>query len=211
MSPNESLELRLRALETIATGTAPLKAPDAGARSIARRADDATASFRAAVTAHDPIRRFVDGYELNAPLLRPPLPTDGHHAAGDEPAPAAEVKAALVLEAEADVRATERDLRELEALDKRGLAGAGTLAGHDALRPDLDKLRGELPGVVRSYAALEDRVTALLQRYGDHVRGRTALRLTAQVDAVSEIFIAWNALVSHAEDVATKLERARDA
>ena len=171
MTPNDSLELRLRSLETLASGAAPLRAPN-DARSIARRADDATSAFRAAVTAHDPLRRFVDGFDLNAPLLRPPLPTDGLHAAGDEPAPTAEVKAALVLEAEADIRATERDLRELEALDKRGLAAAGSLAGYEALRPRLAELSGELPSVVRSYAALEDRVTSLLQRYGDHVRPR---------------------------------------
>lgn len=35
--------------------------------------------------------------------------------------------------------------------------------------------------------------------------------LIAQVNAVSEIFIAWNALVTRAEEIATKLERARDA
>ena len=38
-------------------------------------------------------------------------------------------KAALILDAEQDIRTLERELREIELLEKRGAAGAGRLAG----------------------------------------------------------------------------------
>jgi hypothetical protein len=64
--------------------------------------------------------------EFNAALLRPPLPVSPEAQAAALP-PA--VKAILVLEAESDFRALERDLRELDTLEKRGIAGAGSLQG----------------------------------------------------------------------------------
>jgi hypothetical protein len=38
-------------------------------------------------------------------------------------------KVALILEAENEIRSLERDLREVEALEQRGIVGAGKLAG----------------------------------------------------------------------------------
>lgn len=41
----------------------------------------------------------------------------------------AEVKATLVIEAAADIKATERNLREIEVLQQREVEGAGDLEG----------------------------------------------------------------------------------
>lgn len=38
-------------------------------------------------------------------------------------------KAALILDAEQDIRTFERELRDIDILEKRGAAGAGKLAG----------------------------------------------------------------------------------
>lgn len=193
-----ALESRLRVIETIATGQAPARYD--ASKSITRRADEATTAFRTVVETpgNEPIRRFVDGYEANAALLRTPLPTDGLPI-GDEPMPSNETKAIMVLEAEADLRSVEKDLRELEALDKRDLAGAGTLGAHESLQQSLQQLRAELPAVARSYSALEDRLTTVLEHYNAHISN------------VSELFISFNSVISQAEETVRRLERAKDA
>ena len=72
--------------------------------------------------------------DVNAPLLAPQLPLlqpaqiqelaqqEGSRLSG-------QAKAILVLEAEDDLKTLERELREIDILNKRGLAGAGKLAG----------------------------------------------------------------------------------
>lgn len=46
-----------------------------------------------------------------------------------------QVKAAMVLETRSDLLDAERGLREIEVLEKRGVAGAGTLEGEYLLLP----------------------------------------------------------------------------
>lgn len=41
----------------------------------------------------------------------------------------AHAKAALILDSENDLKSLDRDLRDIEALEKRGIAGAGRLPG----------------------------------------------------------------------------------
>lgn len=63
--------------------------------------------------------------DLNKALLVPHLPTSSQ--AGSDLTPSA--KAALILDSESDLRNLDRELREIETLDKRGTAGAGKLQG----------------------------------------------------------------------------------
>lgn len=63
--------------------------------------------------------------DLNKALLVPQLPTSSQ--AGSDQTPS--VKAALILDSESDLRDLDRQLREIETLDKRGTAGAGKLQG----------------------------------------------------------------------------------
>ena len=99
-------------------------------------------------------------------------------------------KAALVLDAEQDMRALERELREIDVLEKQGAAGAGRLAGvvpHTANRQreadgvllltDVESVQSRLETVIsekqvlrKSYAALESRVEQLLADYDNYVR-----------------------------------------
>lgn len=55
--------------------------------------------------------------------------TEGAITASSLVAPQA--KAALLFEAESEMRALERDLTEIERLDERGVVGPGKLAGED--------------------------------------------------------------------------------
>jgi hypothetical protein len=65
---------------------------------------------------------FAD--ELNEPLLRAPALSNPNP---DELPPA--TKLMMVLEAEQELRQLERELREIDALDSRGVVGAGELEG----------------------------------------------------------------------------------
>ena len=69
--------------------------------------------------------------DANKPLLVPQLSAAASHTdnalSGEELGPHA--KAALILDAEQDIRSFERELRDIDILEKRGAAGAGKLAG----------------------------------------------------------------------------------
>lgn len=72
--------------------------------------------------------------EVNAPLLVPQLPTAALYASTAGSDLSIHAKASLVLEAEQEIRTIERELREIETLEKRGVAGAGRLAGESIYR-----------------------------------------------------------------------------
>lgn len=67
--------------------------------------------------------------DLNAPLLSPALavPPPPSTESGSPASHAAQL--ALVLEAEHDLRTVDRELREVQVLDERDVAGAGKLGG----------------------------------------------------------------------------------
>lgn len=102
-------------------------------------------------------------------------------------------KVSLILEAESEIRALERDLREIEILDKRGVVAAGKLPGEwtvgqkcdvwhadvehesrcaevQALHPELTSLKKTVQPPSSSYANLESRAATILDRYTEHVR-----------------------------------------
>lgn len=65
--------------------------------------------------------------EVNEPLLtcQPPAPQSSLTGADLTPG----AKVTLILEAEQEIRALERDLRDIETLAERDVVGAGRLAG----------------------------------------------------------------------------------
>lgn len=94
---------------------------------------------------------------------------------------------ALLKDMEPDLRAADRDIREIQALDKRGVTGAGKLGG--AMKAQLsnfagrishiivehEPLRSRLEALIKAthhdnlmYRTLEDRLADLLQRYASH-------------------------------------------
>ncbi len=101
----------------------------------------------------------------------------------------------MVLEAEQELRQLERELREIDALDSRGIVGAGQLGGthsaaeqamlpdpviladsllelgaeHATLRPQLGELQTAEAPLATGYGHLDDQANALLGRYNDYV------------------------------------------
>ncbi|GAA6060149.1 hypothetical protein JCM10212_001446 [Sporobolomyces blumeae] len=198
VSPELAIDLRLRFLEALVSSrpsryTQSRPTPP----SLARRVSLLEAELKSALDSNastEAVRRFVQNYDYNAPLLSiPPVP-----AAPDELEVTPQAKVALTLEAEHELRQLERGLREIETLEQRGVVEAGKLPEHEALVPRLEQLETNLAPIVREHAAIEQRTTTLLQRYNDHIA------------TLSELFVAWNDIITEAEDAVDRLEKQRN-
>ncbi|KAI0260092.1 hypothetical protein BC834DRAFT_902306 [Gloeopeniophorella convolvens] len=210
LAPAQSLELRVRWLEALLYG---VKAEDTLARpgerhaslkrgdTVARAAERAQRRLGDLAGAHDPVRKFLAHYEQHAQYLTPAFALSGTLPSTAPPAYAdmsPSELAALAAELEPDIRAADRDMREIEALQQRGTAGAGKLAEYEALQPRLEALLLRHEEDLARAAALEKRVGALVRQY------------TLQVDTLSELFVAWDETLRGAEDRVGKLEKERE-
>ncbi|PCH36258.1 hypothetical protein WOLCODRAFT_81749 [Wolfiporia cocos MD-104 SS10] len=206
MPPALSLDLRLRWLETLLYGARPdvaeRKPHDAQkGTSLARRAAGLQHKLDTLVQGNDGLRKFMDHYDQHAQYLSPAFTLSGVL-----PTPAAPAYAhlspteldALLVEMEPDIRAADRDLREIQALEERGVTGAGRLAEHKDLQPRLDALLKAQEEDARRAEALERRIAKLMERYA------------SRVDTLSELFVVWDETIGETEDQVSRLERDRE-
>ncbi|CAE6444191.1 unnamed protein product [Rhizoctonia solani] len=199
MSPELMLELRLRWLEALVLGidkdgnaTAPREQDIAGG-TLVRKVNQAQRALDDVVKTNDGLRKFMGVYNQNAHLLTPAF---AHGLTPSETTLVSDLEALLV-ESEADIRAADRDLREIAELESRGVLDAGKLPGHEPLRLQVDALIQTHLEDLAKFESLEERIGALISTYSSHV------------DGLSEIFVAWDIALSQAEATVTKLEKAR--
>lgn len=89
---------------------------------------------------------------------------------------------AFLAELEPDIRAADRDMREIEMLEKKGVTGAGKLPG-PSVRPSPSSLSPSprvVPHVLNrvgaaDYEALQPRLEALLQKHREDLELASAL------------------------------------
>jgi len=203
--PVLSLDLRLRWLETVLYGSRPettdrKQGESKNTATLARRAGELQRQLDGIVQNNDGLRKFMDHYEQYALYLTPSFALSG--TLPIEP-PTYENMSPSELEAflseiEPDIRAAERDLREIKALEDKGVTGAGKLADYKDLQPRLDALLRAQEEDATKAAALERRVAGLMDRYA------------TRVDTLSELFVAWDESIRGAEDELSRLERDRD-
>ncbi|KAJ7694912.1 hypothetical protein B0H14DRAFT_3100584 [Mycena olivaceomarginata] len=189
-----SLELRLRWLEAILLG---VKQEFGSGETLLRSAEDVQKRLIGIVNSNDGLKRFMDhcpciSFHLLLSFMK--MCADDQHAHLLTPdyavaeAPKYESMSAseletFLVEMEPDIRAAERDMQEIEALEKKGPRLDALLKAH---REDLDLV-----------ASLEKRVARLMEGHA------------TQVDALSELFVAWDDTVMDAEDKILRLERDR--
>ena len=94
-----------------------------------------------------------------------------------------------------DIRSADRDLRDIDTLEKKGATGGGKLEDHEALQPRLDKALKRHNEDTARFRALEQRVTTLLEQYA------------TQVDTFSELFVEWSETIAEIEERISKLEK----
>ncbi|CAD6573329.1 MAG: hypothetical protein CYPHOPRED_005119 [Cyphobasidiales sp. Tagirdzhanova-0007] len=194
-----AIDLRVRLLEVLVGLDTPMARMDKMKKSISRRAHDVVEEVYQALDAAglEAVKRFLEGYDLNAPLLVPQLTASTQMALSSSDL-VPQAKAILILEAEQDIRNLERELREIDALEKRGVVSAGRLANYQPLKPRLLQLQEDLTAIASSYSSLEKRVESVLSSYDSYV------------NTVSQLFINWNDAITQAEKAVTMIERERD-
>ncbi|KDN40644.1 hypothetical protein RSAG8_07973, partial [Rhizoctonia solani AG-8 WAC10335] len=197
--PELMLQLRLRWLEALVLGidkdgnAAPPREQDIVGGTLARKVSQAQHALDDVVKTNDGLRRFMGVYNQNAHLLTPAF---AHGLTPSETTSVSDLEA-LLLESEADIRTADRDLREIAELESRGVLDAGKLPGHEPLQPRVDALIQAHLEDLAKFESLEERIGALISGYSSHV------------DGLSELFVAWDIALSHAETTVTKVEKAR--
>ncbi len=84
---------------------------------------------------------------------------------------------------------------------------------YEQLQPRLDTLRKSYDENIEHAARLEKRIAAILERHSTQARldfpSSPTKSYQRQVDALSELFVAWDDTLTDAEHKITKLERER--
>ncbi|KAI0831838.1 hypothetical protein BC628DRAFT_1310537 [Trametes gibbosa] len=210
ISPMLSLELRLRWLETLLFGArhdVPEQAAKGGVKAdkfkdgdtLARRAEGLQRKLDSVVQNSDGLKRFMDRYDQYAHLLSPQFALSGllqMNPPTYENMSPSELEAFLG-EMESDIRAAERDLREISALEAKGVTGAGKLGDYEVLQPRLEALFKAHDEDLHLAAALEKRIALLMDRYATNV------------DTLSELFVSWDQSIRDTEDEVHRMARDR--
>ncbi|KAI0630692.1 hypothetical protein C8Q77DRAFT_1063213 [Trametes polyzona] len=211
ISPMLSLELRLRWLETLLFGAkhdALEQAAKAGVKvgklkdgdTLVRRAESLQRRLDSIIQSSDGLKRFIDRYDQYAHLLTPQFALSSTLPITPptyENMSQSELEAFLS-EMESDIRAAERDLREISELEAKGVTGAGKLGDYEALQPRLDALLQAHDEDLRTAADLEKRIALLMDRYATNV------------DTLSELFVSWDQSIRDTEEEVHKMERDRE-
>ncbi|KZT65785.1 hypothetical protein DAEQUDRAFT_676262 [Daedalea quercina L-15889] len=202
IAPALSLDLRVRWLETLLYGAraegAERKHIEAkNGETLARRAEELQQKLDEILQANDGLRKFMEHYDQHAQYLTPSFALSGTIPVNPpiyENMSASELEAFLT-EMEPDIRAAERDMREIAALEEKGVTGAGRLTEYKDLQPRLNALLKAHEEDAQMAARLEKRIAGLMDRYA------------TRVDTLSELFLAWDESLRTSEDQITKLER----
>lgn len=162
---------------------------------LVRLAENVQQRLEVVVESNEGLKKFMGHYDQHAQYLTSAFAMSG---VVEDASPYAgmtpdEIDAFLV-EMEPDVRAADRDMQEIEALVKKGVVGAGRLPGHAKLQPRLDAVIAANKADLELVAALEQRITAVMQK---HARS---------VDALSELFVSWDDALTMAEDSIVEIE-----
>lgn len=86
--------------------------------------------------------------------------------------------------------------------------------GYEQLQPRLEALMQAQDEDLAHAAALESRITSIMDRHATQVSNALAQSATVcdnawQIDALSELFVAWDDTLTDAEDKVSKMERER--
>ncbi|KAG6879247.1 hypothetical protein C0992_004241 [Termitomyces sp. T32_za158] len=203
IDPRLALDLRLRWLEALLVGvgvsggnvskTGRKSTEEAHTPSLCRAAGDLQQRLDVIVASNDGLRRFLAQYDQYAHFLSPAFALSDPTSEGNTMS-VAQLEA-LLTEMEPDIRAAERDMREIEMLESKGVTGAGKLGSYEELQPRLDKLLIQYREDAELAESLEKRIASLVERHA------------TQVDTLSELFVAWDDAVTDVEDRLVRFEK----
>lgn len=217
IDPVLALELRLRWLEALvlgvkqdlgrdrkgkareeySTATAAIASLKHG-ETLSRLTEKVQQKLEKAVQGNEGLTKFMNQYDKHAPLLMPSFVLSD--TVPDPPTydkMSSEELDAFLTEIEPEIRAADRDMLEVEALEKRGVTGAGRLLDYEELHPRLKAILVAHEEDARLADSLERRIASLVERHATYV------------DTLSELFLAWDDTITEAEDKLARMERER--
>ncbi|KAI0291668.1 hypothetical protein B0F90DRAFT_1642085 [Multifurca ochricompacta] len=202
LSPTQSLELRVRWLEALLYGPKHEPKPEMKhGETLTRAAELAYRRMDDLANTHNVLRKFLSHYEQHAQYLNPAFALSGTLpviAPPDYAEMAPAELAALATELEPDICAADNDMREINALQQKGVTGAGKLSDYEALQPRLEALLLRHAEDLERATALEKRVARIVRQYA------------LQTDSLSELFVAWDETLRAAEDKVGKMEKVQE-
>ncbi|KAK7061010.1 hypothetical protein VNI00_000745 [Paramarasmius palmivorus] len=206
LEPELALELRVRWLEALVLGVkddnsisalSGLKKPAEikEGETLMRAAQDLQKRLNSITEGNDGLKRFISHYDQHAQYLTPSFALSGlHETPTYESMTPAELETYLK-EMESDIRSADRDMREIEALEQKGVTGAGKLASYVPLLPRLEKLMKDYDEDAQRVDKLEKRIARIIESHATYI------------DALSELFVAWDDAIHEAETERARKER----
>ncbi|KAI0083480.1 hypothetical protein BDY19DRAFT_900274 [Irpex rosettiformis] len=198
VTPEVAFELRTRLLESIVIG------PQSNVRGtrttpLTKDIEDVQKKLQAVVqsSGSDSLRWFVDNYDQYQKYLTPAFALSGIIPTSTplyENMSPNELEAFLT-EMGPDIRAADRDLREIEMLESKDVTAAGKLPEYQKLQPRLEQLLQESEENRRKHDELEQRIAKVMNQYA------------TTTDKLSELFVAWDDTLYDAEGQVAKLHR----
>ncbi|KAH8926004.1 hypothetical protein BT69DRAFT_1348342 [Atractiella rhizophila] len=181
-------------LEEKRAGKAVGDADEAEGVSVARRTGEIEKQLKEVVDGlrDHSVRRFIDSYNLNAQLLKPPLAVE----TPNDKEISYESKALILSDMSNEIIALERNLREIETFEQRGTVGGRSLGESEELKPEVEELQKQtFPELSKGYGTLEERTSQLLADYNHYV------------DTLSELFVEWNRTLEDVEETLKRWEK----
>lgn len=191
VTPAMSLELRLRWLEALLVGVNAKASYSAGMKkgkkmTLFKRAEELQKQMEGIANANEGLKKFMDRCAYGYFLFLPPsfsILTDDTYTPYLTPSfilsgitPQASFLTsseldALLSEIESDIRSADRDLQEIEELEKRGVMDAEKLGDCERLRGRLEALVNRHEEDLKNAKELEGRIARLLERHATKVGG----------------------------------------
>jgi len=177
VTPELALELRTKLLETMVVGSQTVtrhERPGGKGIPLIRDIEEIQRKLDAAVqgSGSDSLRWFVDNYDQYKQYLTPAFALSGIIPTStplyDNMSPS-ELEAFLA-EMDPDIRAADRDLREIEMLEKKGVTAANKLPEYQRLQPRLNSILQASAENRRKHVELEKRIAKVMNQYATTVR-----------------------------------------
>ncbi|EGG02337.1 uncharacterized protein MELLADRAFT_66392 [Melampsora larici-populina 98AG31] len=164
-----AIDLRIRLLETIIAGSVSssdafqARVGGSDRQKFGTRAETVVKKLNDVLHAkhNDVVRRFVESYDLNEPLLHIPNPIyqQAQSILEKDQRLTANEKLSLVFESETELTTLEKDLREIDMLNSRGFLDSGKLTDGGPMKDDLKRLTEEVKLQIERITTMESRTS----------------------------------------------------
>ncbi|KAF9075317.1 hypothetical protein BDP27DRAFT_1213009 [Rhodocollybia butyracea] len=208
VDPMTSLELRLRLLESLLVGfdvnsgqkgkgKLELLGPEKN-ETLFKSAETIKRTVDKYVEGNDTLKKFTSHYDQYAQYLTPAFALGLDRPAYEDHLGSTSDLLMYLHDMESDIRSADTDMRDIDELLKRGVLEAGKLPTYVDIEP-------RLAALVKVEEENRDRADALERRVAGIMENHAVY-----IDALSELFVAWDDAIIDAENRVAKMERDKE-